>query len=157
MTPPIPRLVLMCGLPGSGKTTEGRRLAETLGAVRLSPDEWLAGLGIDLWDEGARARLERVLWDLAQEMLCLGQSVILESGFWLRSDRDEKRTHARAVRAGVELRYLGVPLEELSRRLESRSASEVGAARISRSDLERFAASFQPPDADELALFDAPS
>ena len=157
MTAPIPRLVLMCGLPGSGKTTEGQRLAETLGAVRLSPDEWLAGLGIDLWDEGARDRLERVLWDLAQELLRLGQSVILESGFWLRSDRDEKRTGARAIGAAVELRYLDVPLEELAGRLARRVASEAGAARISRLDLELFAASFQPPDADELALFDAPS
>ena len=157
MTAPIPRLVLMCGLPGSGMTTEGRRLAETLGAVRLSPDEWLAGLGIDLWDEGARERLERVLWDLAQELLRLGQSVILESGFWLRSDRDEKRTGARAIGAAVELRYLDVPLHELSRRLASRVEGEVGAAKISHSDLERFAASFQRPDADELALFDAPS
>jgi predicted kinase len=157
MTSPIPRLVLMCGLPGSGKTTEGRRLAETLGAVRLSPDEWMVGLGIDLWDEGARERLERVLWDLAQELLRLGQSVILEFGFWLRSERDEKRTGARAVGAAVELRYLDVPLEELASRLASRVASEAGAARISRLDLERFAASFQPPNADELALFDAPS
>jgi predicted kinase len=157
VTSPIPRLVLMCGLPGSGKTTEGRRLAETLGAVRLSPDEWMVALGIDLWDERARERLERVLWDLAQELLRIGQSVILEFGFWLRSDRDEKRTGAQAIGAGVEMRYLDVPIEELSRRLTSRITSEVGAARISRSDLERFAASLQPPDADELALFDAPS
>ena len=157
MTAPIPRLVLMCGLPGSGKTTEGQRLGETLGAVRLSPDERLAGLGIDLWDEAARERLERVLWDLAQELLHLGQSVILESGFWRRSDQDEKPTGARAVGAAVELRYLDVPLDELSRRLASRVEGEVGAAKISHSDLERFAASFQPPDADELALFDAPS
>lgn len=147
----------MCGLPGSGKTTEARRLAADLGAVRLSPDEWMADLGIDLWDEPMRDRLERVLWDLAQELLRLGQSVILESGFWLRSDRDEKRTGARTIGAAVELRYLYVPLDELSRRLEARVVSEAGAARISRSDLERFAASFQPPDDDELALFDMPS
>ncbi len=157
MTSPIPRLVLMCGLPGSGKTTEARRLAANLGAVRLSPDEWMAGLGIDLWDEPARERLERVLWDLTQELLRLGQSVILEFGFWLRSDRDEKRTGARTIGAAVELHYLGVPLDELSLRLEGRVVREVGAVTISRSDLERFAASFQPPDAEELALFDEPS
>ena len=155
MNPPRPRLVLMCGLPGSGKTTEARRLATALRAVRLSPDEWLAGLGIDLWDEPMRDRLERVLWDLAQELLRVGHSVVLEFGFWLRSDRDEKRAGARAIGAAVELRYLPAPLDELSRRLDGRAASEVGAARISRSDLERFAVSFQPPDADEFALFDA--
>jgi predicted kinase len=157
MDSPRPRLVLMCGLPGSGKTTEGQRLAEKLGAVRLAPDDWLAGLGIDLWDEEIRDRLERLFWDLAQELLRVGQSVILESGFWLRSDRDEKRTGARAIGATVELQFLDVPLDELSRRLEGRVASEVGAATIRRSDLERFAGSFEAPDADELALFDVPS
>jgi predicted kinase len=144
----------MCGLPGSGKTTEARRLAADLGAVRLSPDEWMAALGIDLWDEETRDRLERVFWDLAQDLLRLGQSVILESGFWLRSDRDEKRTGARGIGATVELHYLEKQLEELSRRLERRAATEAGAVRITRADLERFAASFQPPDAEEMALFD---
>lgn len=154
MHPTSPRLVLMCGLPGSGKTTEARRLAADLGAVRLSPDEWMAALGIDLWDEETRDRLERVFWDLAQDLLRLGQSVILESGFWLRSDRDEKRTGARGIGATVELHYLEKQLEELSRRLERRAATEAGAVRITRADLERFAASFQPPDAEEMALFD---
>ena len=34
------RLVLLCGLPASGKTTLARRLAASYGAVRLNPDEW---------------------------------------------------------------------------------------------------------------------
>jgi hypothetical protein len=36
-----PRLVLLCGLPASGKTTLARELAESYGAVRLNPDEWV--------------------------------------------------------------------------------------------------------------------
>src|SRR6185437_6585537 len=85
----IPRLVLVCGLPGAGKTTLARRLEVALPAVRLCPDEWLAALNIDLRDEATRDRLEREFWRLAQRMLALGQSVILESGFWQRADRDE--------------------------------------------------------------------
>jgi predicted kinase len=76
------RLTLLCGLPGAGKSTVARRLAEEMPAVRLSPDEWMDGLGIDLYDEATRDRLEVLFWLLGRDLLQLGQSVILESGFW---------------------------------------------------------------------------
>ena len=117
-----PRLVLLCGLPGSGKTTLGRRVEIEYSAVRLCPDDWLNGLGIDLNEEATRERLEALLWTLAQRLLELGRNVILESGFWLRSDRDEKRLGARALGAAVELRYLDVPIAEIQRRLAARTA-----------------------------------
>lgn len=64
-----PRLILVCGLPGSGQTTLARRLEAEVPAVRLCPDDWLTALAIDLNDEPARERLEAQLWNLAQELL----------------------------------------------------------------------------------------
>lgn len=151
------RLILICGLPGAGKTTLAKRLAPEVPAVRLSPDEWKHDLGIDYYDEQARVRLEARLWRLGQELLALGRSVILENGFWAREERDELRLAGRALGVAVELHYLEAPVEVLWRRLERRNeGADPGTVPIERGDLEKWAAQFEAPDAAELALFDAP-
>lgn len=151
---PQPRLVLLCGLPASGKTTLARELADAYGAVRLNPDEWELALGVDPFDQTFQARLEGQFWDLGQRLLALGTSVVLEWGFWARSERDEKREAARAIGAAVELRFLDVAYEELVRRVWARHVA--GGLAISASHMEQYRASFQPPTADELALYDPP-
>jgi predicted kinase len=115
-------------------------------------------LGADLWDDEFRIRLERQLWLLAEDLLAQGQNVILEWGHWGRAERDEKRLGARALGAAVELHHLDAPLEELIERAERRNASgEWTAAPITRAHFEERAASFQPPDDQELQLFDGPA
>jgi predicted kinase len=151
------RLVLICGLPASGKSSLARQLAAKVPAVRLDKDEWATRLGADLWDEAFRVRLEHQLWVLSQDLLAQGQSVILEWGHWARVERDEKRLGARALGAEVELHYLNAPLEELIERAERRNASgEWTAAPMTRAHFEEWATIFQPPDEEEILLFDKP-
>lgn len=149
------RLILICGLPGSGKTTLAKQLAPNVPAVRLCTDEWKHDLGIDYYDERRRVQLEKRLWRLGRELLTLGQSVILENGFWAREERDELRLAARSLGVPVELHYLEAPVDELWRRLEIRNEeAEPGAAPIKREDLEEWSRRFEAPDEAELALFD---
>jgi predicted kinase len=149
------RLILICGLPGSGKTTLAKEIAPKVPAVRLSPDEWKHDLGIDYYDEQRRVQLENRLWRLGQELLMLGQSVILENGFWTREERDELRRSARTLGVAVELHYLEAPLEELWRRLQLRNdEARPGVVPIKREDLQSWARRFEAPDAAERALFD---
>ncbi|MGD0852270.1 MAG: AAA family ATPase [Acidimicrobiales bacterium] len=151
------RLILTCGLPGAGKTTLAKQMAASRGAVRLTTDEWIVALGSNPWDQSTRMRLERELWRLAQEILRLGPSVVLDYGLWARSERDEFRAVARALGVQVELHYLEVPTEELWRRIEARNAAPPwNGYPISRVHLEEWTASFQAPDAAEVALFDPP-
>jgi predicted kinase len=153
-----PRLVLICGLPGSGKSTLAKRLADEMKAMRLCGDEWMAQLGIDLHAEDERDRIEVLFWQIAQSLLRLGHSVILESGFWLRSDRDEKRLGARKLGVPVELRYLDVPFEELCRRVERRNRESAWATvPITREMMVGWTQFFQAPDAAERSLVDGPA
>ena len=94
---------------------------------------------------------------MAQEILTLSLSVVLDFGLWARVERDEMRTVARRLGVGVELHYLEVATDELWRRIEQRnSAPPWDKEPIARVDLDEWQAIFQAPDAEELALFDPP-
>jgi predicted kinase len=151
------RLILICGLPASGKSTLARQLAAKIPAVRLDKDEWVTQLGGDVWDDALRVRIERQLWTLTLELLAQGQSVILEWGHWARVERDEKRLGARSLGVGVELHFVHAPLDELIERADRRTElGEWTAAPMTRAHFEEWSKILQPPDEEEFSLFDQP-
>ena len=152
------RLILTCGLPGAGKTKLATQLAADRSAVRLTKDEWLWALGSTPWDEPTREKVEHELWRLAQEILHLGVSAVLDFGLWTRVERDEMRSAARGLGVGVELHYLDVPTDELWRRIEARNSEPPwDSYPIRHADLDRWLSVFEAPGTAELALFDSPS
>jgi predicted kinase len=146
-----PRLIIVCGLPGSGKTTRARALESRLRAVRFSPDEWLEALSLDIYDEASRAKIEALQWKFGQQLLALGLTVIIEWGTWGRSERDTLRLGARALGAAVELHYLHAPADVLFDRIQRRGLENPP---IERDALLRWFETFQPPTPEEMALFD---
>src|SRR5262249_44587334 len=148
-----PRLIVVCGLPGSGKTTFALKLETALRAVRFCPDEWMNALSLDLYDEKRRAQIESLQWKLAQELLAQGLTVIIEWGTWGRSERDALRLGARALGAAVELHYLSAPEDVLFERIQRRGMENPP---IERDAVSRWSETFQVPPREEKALFDKP-
>ncbi len=147
------RLIVICGLPGAGKTTLAKRLEYELGAVRLCPDEWMASLAIDIYDEDSRAKIEALQWELGRRLIVLGNTVIIEWGTWAREERDALRLGARELAAAVELRYVSAPLEVLFERIQRRGMENPP---ITWEDIVLWSEIFQAPTDEEMALFDPP-
>ena len=148
-----PRLIIICGLPGSGKTTRAQLLQDKLCAVRFSPDEWMADLALDPYDEAKREKIEALQWKIAEELLVLGLTVIIEWGTWSKSERDSLRIKARTLGAAVELYYLSAPVDDLFDRIQRRGKE---SPPIERDMMLRWARMFQEPTLEEMALFDKP-
>lgn len=148
------QLILMCGLPGAGKTTIAHQIEQETGAVRFSTDEWTADLGIDFYDEN-RANLQTRLDRLWKQLLTSGLSVILEDGSWKRAERDALRHVGSEVGALTVLHYFDIQFDELWRRLEIRNTEKpYGAAPITKELLSDCWSRIERPDAAELELFD---
>ena len=151
MSRAIGRLIIICGLPGSGKTTHAIDLETKLGAVRFAPDEWMDALSINLWDEAKRAQIEALQWKIAQRVVALGGTAIIEWGTWGRSERDALRLRARELGATVELHYLSASVDVLFERVQRRGME---TPPIMREQLLEWSEKFQAPTAGEFALFD---
>lgn len=145
------RLIIVCGLPGSGKTTYAKQLQTRPRAIRLCPDEWMDALSLNLWDEAMREKMEGLQWQLGQQLLILSLTVIIEWGTWGRSERDALRLRARELGVSVELHYLFAPVEVLLDRVQGRHMENPP---IKREQLLEWADAFQTPTAEEQTLFD---
>ncbi len=145
-----PTLVLMVGLPGTGKTTVAREI-EAGGALRLTKDEWVKALyGLANPPEASDV-IEGRLIAIALRALELGVDVVVDFGLWSRDERTALRQAAADVGARAELRYLALDPGEQRRRLDRRHAAEPHTTwHMSDEELAAWSARFTPPTPGEI-------
>lgn len=102
----------------------------------------------DGYDERRRSAVEQVQWKLAKKLLSAGLDVVLDNGFWSRSERISLRDEAATLGASTKLHFLDVPLSELKRRITARNAA-AALWPISEAALDEWARAFEPPDPSE--------
>ncbi|MFC5640114.1 ATP-binding protein [Kitasatospora cinereorecta] len=160
-------VVLMCGLPGAGKTTYAMGLVRR-GYARLSIDEvvWQrlgqrdAGLVLE---EAAFDRLkEEVRREQRAELVELmlaGRDVVIDYSFWSRAARDDYKALVERHGCRWELVHLKADRATLERRLAVRNGQEgANAVTVDERLLHRYLAHFEEPTGEgERVLVQPPA
>ena len=151
MTEP-PTLHLTVGLPGVGKTTLARRIAQEDNAVRLTPDEWMIPLYGESDADGMRDVLEgRLLWT-AHEVIGAGADVVLDFGCWSADERWAVRAVTEHAGGRFCLHFVDLTEAERRARATARWETDPGSTfEMSHEDHDRYLDLFEAPADAELA------
>lgn len=140
---------LICGRIGSGKSTFARYLAREKNAVILSSDELTAALPCD--HDASYPIVHRFLRQKALEIARCGTAVILDWGFWHRSDREAVTAEIRAQGLRPLWYYMDTP-EAMNRAfIERRNAAPgPGEFYVDAGLAAKCAAQFEAPQPQEM-------
>lgn len=146
------RLVLVGGLPGTGKSTVAGALADRLGAVVLSSDHLrkeLAGLdpeqpaadhGKDLYSSAHTDRTYAALVDRAENLLSHGESVVLDASWTREAHRQPAARAAERTASDLVALQCTAPREVAAQRMRDRTSGasdadeQVAAAMAAQTD-----------------------
>ncbi|WP_026340971.1 bifunctional aminoglycoside phosphotransferase/ATP-binding protein [Thioalkalivibrio sp. AKL10] len=120
--PGSPRLILMHGVSGSGKTVISTQIIEALGAVRLRSDIERKRMSDAVsYSADARAQIYGHLRERAQRLLALGLTVVVDATFLTQDQRAPFQRLALEQAAGFAVVACRARDEVLRERLEART------------------------------------
>jgi predicted kinase len=149
---------VICGFIGAGKTTFSRKLEQETGAIRITKDEWLIRVfGNTVTADKNFSHFDHNIIELSREIafkiLKSGQDVILDEGFWERTQRDDIKKKISEVGAKPTLYYVECPVAIMRERVVNRSKSPPGDSfEISGEMFDSYLKYWQPPGEDEAFI-----
>ena len=152
---------LICGKICSGKSWFSRKLSQETGAVILSCDERMLAIKPDglFGDQHERIaeRVKKELLDESLQLTAIGESVILEWGFWTRQSRKDIGKFYRDHGREVLWHYIDVSDEQWLQNIDHRNEAVRAGKEVAyivdaelKKKLERL---FEVPTSDEIDLW----
>ena len=156
-----PSLVhLVCGSTGAGKTTYSQKLAEEVGGVLFSIDDWMVSLfGEDAprdltpaWFAPRVLRCEDQIWKMTVQLGKQGIPSILDLGFQRYEHRQRITSLIKAQRFSAKLHVLDVDAQVRWTRVQSRNTQQDGTYRmhVSRDMSDYIEGIWERPSAEEI-------
>ncbi len=147
---------LLFGYIGAGKTTTAKRLERDHDAIRFTPDEWMARLFSEdppaaIFHERSAAVVE-LLEPLWTRCLSLGLDVVLDYGFWGRSERDHVRTLVESLGGRSVLYNLACDEAEARARIAARNQAGHRTLHIAPATYDALTSRFEPLGSDEARV-----
>jgi predicted kinase len=118
----VTRLVVVCGLPGVGKSTVSAAFADRLDATRLRTDVVRRDLAEDPgYSDAERERVYAELFARAADRFAAGErAVVLDGTFVRRADRDRAVAVARGAGAGSTFVHVDCAVDVVRERMAVR-------------------------------------
>ena len=151
------KVILICGMLCSGKSTYAKELSIKEKAPILSSD----ALTLALFDERLgndheriTAKVQAYLYDMAVQLVKLEIPVILEWGFWTKQGRLYANQFFQEREIPVEWHYIEVTEEMWRHNIEKRNASHApGTYYVDEGLMKKCLALFEPPEREEMDLW----
>lgn len=154
------KAILVCGKLCCGKTTYAESISREENAVLLSVDEiMLAVFGQHSGDKHDEyvLKIKKYLLEKSAELLSKNINIILDWGFWTRSERDNVRDYFHSRNVDTELHLIELNSKEWKHRINERNQAVLeddgDAYFIDKSVLEKFEKIFEQPEDDEIDLY----